>query len=89
MPLADIFVRSESQGLANLSVGLRRSEIDGHFSCHLCPRDVARLCGIQFLGIRIVSSVIPLSDIFVRSESQRLANLSVGLRRSEIDGHFF
>ena len=31
------------------SVGLRRSEIDGYFCSHLCPRDVARLCGDQFL----------------------------------------
>ena len=32
------------------SVGLRRSEIDGYFErSHLCPRDVARLCGNQFI----------------------------------------
>ena len=29
---------------------LRRSEIDGYFErSHLCPRDVARLCGNQFI----------------------------------------
>ena len=52
------------------------------------PRDVARLCGIQFLRFRIVSSIKPLEGIPVRSKSTHLATLSVGLRRSEIDGHF-
>ena len=59
MLLADISVRSEFQQLATVSVGLRRSEIDGHFKVAISvPRDVARLCVFQFLEIWIVSSVI-------------------------------
>ena len=70
------------------SVGLRRSEIDGYLDIHLCPRDEARLCANQFLIIQIVSSIIPLSGHYLRSESKRLVACSVGLRRSEIDGYF-
>ena len=39
-------------------------------------------------GVRIVGSVMPLAGIFVRSRSWQLEAFSVGLRRSEIDGHF-
>ena len=79
--------------LEGVSVGLRRSEIDGHLSPSLkvaisVPRDVARLCVVQFLGIWIASSIKPQAGILVRSKSIQLEAVSVGLRRSEIDGHF-
>ena len=65
MPLADIPVRSKSIRLVAVSVGLRRSEIDGHFE--------ARLCVVQFLGIWIAGSIMPLASIPVRSESLKVA----------------
>ena len=66
----------------------RRSTATLSESCHLCPRDVARLCGVQFPGIRIVSSIKPSVGISLRPKSKRLVTCSVGLRRLEIDGHF-
>ena len=38
MPLVGVSVRSKSIPLVANSVGLRRSEIDGHYSSHLCPQ---------------------------------------------------
>ena len=52
------------------------------------PRDVARLCIVQFLEIQIARSIMPVAGSPVRSESIRLVVGSVGLRCSEINGHF-
>ena len=86
--MAGISVRSELTQLVAFSVGLRRSEIDGHLKLpSLSQRCSPTLC-CPVLGMWIVTSVSPMVDISVRSESIRLDAFSVGLRRSEIDGHF-
>ena len=82
------------------SVGLRRSEIDGYFErSHLCPRDVARLCGNQFIwnsdrkfiqNTGSHSCTIPITAVgclFSRATSLGDRRL-LWLRRLEIDGYF-
>ena len=92
--------RSESNLFGTCSVGLRRSEIDGYFErSHLCPRDVARLCGNQFIwnsdrkfiqNTGSHSCTIPITAVgclFGRATSLGDRRL-LWLRRSEIDGYF-
>ena len=87
--VVEICVSKPRLPVENVSVGLRRSEIDGYFkSSHLCPRDVGATLWQPIGSVGIVPDAFQSPAPIYDPNPIDLENASVGLRRSEIDGYF-